>query len=86
MQIRATQVNQFNLKILKNHSVELEKNQMIKPPPQVLTHHAYLYFPLLKASCHQRQPSLDWRTSESQLNSELLGRDCVVSVLGAGLE
>lgn len=50
MQIRACQVNQFNLKTLKNHSAEVEKNQMIKPSPQVLTHHAYLCFPLLKCS------------------------------------
>lgn len=84
MQIRATQVNQFNLKTLKKKSFcRVETDQMIELPPQVLTRQAYLRFPWLKCPII-RLLSLGWRANQHLLSSEQLGRPHVVNIWGLG--
>lgn len=53
---------------------------MIKPPPQVLTRHTYLCFPLLSCPIF-KEPSLGWRASQDQLDQLALRRAYVVNIL-----
>lgn len=86
MQIRATQVNQFNLKTLKKKSFCRSRNRSNDWASTASSNTSGLsVFSLVEMFYHQRLLSLGWRANQSLLSSEQLGRAHMVNISGAGL-